>query len=179
MKASRFTGGPSIVELRRSCSRRPIALWQSGLTVVELMVAAAILIVLGNVASVSIAGYREKVRVSKTIEDIRLIEIQISTYYTLNGDYPESLNDIKEGSAVDRWGNPLCYLRISDSDEMKGHGGKGKQRRDRNLNPINTDFDLYSMGKDGETATQLNSQKGRDDIVRARDGEFVGLASDF
>jgi general secretion pathway protein G len=60
-----------------------------------------------------------------------------------------------------------------------GGNGKGKVRRDRNMNPINTDYDLYSMGKDGDTSTELNSGKGRDDVIRALNGEFVGLASDF
>jgi general secretion pathway protein G len=65
------------------------------------------------------------------------------------------------------------------SDKGNGGSGKGKLRRDRNMNPINSDYDLYSMGKDGETSTQLNSTKGKDDIIRALNGEFVGLASDF
>lgn len=168
----------SLMELCKSFRGSRVK-WPPGFTLVEAMVAVAIVFVLGNVAGLSIAGYREKVRVSKTIEDIRMLDIQISSYFTLNGDYPESLNDIHEGGAVDRWGYPFRYLRISDSNEVKGSGGKGKQRRDRSLNPINTDYDLYSVGKDGDTSTQLNSQKGKDDIVRARNGEFVGLASDF
>jgi general secretion pathway protein G len=107
--------------------------------------------------------------------------LSIDVYGIENGDYPPSLSDLQEGTYVDRWGNPYQYLRIADSDDVKGHGhgGKGKQRRDRNLNPINTDYDLFSMGKDGETATQLNSAKGRDDIIRALNGDYIGLASDF
>jgi hypothetical protein len=60
-----------------------------------------------------------------------------------------------------------------------GINGKGELRRDRNMNPINTDYDLYSMGKDGETSTQVHSQKGKDDIIRALNGEYVGLGADF
>ena len=42
--------------------------------------------------------------------------------------------------------------------------------------PINTYSDLYSLGEDGQTNPSLNSNFGRDDIVVARDGGFVGLA---
>ena len=57
--------------------------------------------------------------------------------------------------------------------------GKGGFRKDRFLVPINTDFDLYSMGADGASVGPLTSAVSRDDIVRANDGGFVGLASDF
>jgi hypothetical protein len=39
--------------------------------------------------------------------------------------------------------------------------------------------DLYSSGKDGESRTPLTARPSRDDIVVARDGAFVGLATDF
>jgi general secretion pathway protein G len=56
---------------------------------------------------------------------------------------------------------------------------RGQMRKDRNLVPINTDFDLYSMGKDGETVMPLTTPKSQDDIVRASNGAFVGLGSDY
>jgi len=45
--------------------------------------------------------------------------------------------------------------------------------------PINSDFDLYSMGKDGRSVAPLTAKDSRDDIVRANDGGYVGLASEF
>ena len=75
--------------------------------------------------------------------------------------------------------SPNSAHAAQSGDNGNGGNGKGKLRRDRNMNPINSDYDLYSMGKDGETSTQLNSTKGKDDIIRALNGEFVGLASDF
>jgi general secretion pathway protein G len=35
------------------------------------------------------------------------------------------------------------------------------------------------MGKDGETDTPLTASISKDDIVRANDGAFIGLASKF
>jgi general secretion pathway protein G len=55
----------------------------------------------------------------------------------------------------------------------------GQMRKDKNMVPINTDFDLYSMGKDGESVLPLTAKKSQDDIVRASNGAFVGLGSDY
>lgn len=45
--------------------------------------------------------------------------------------------------------------------------------------PINSDYDLYSKGKDGKSQKPLTAAASRDDIVRAGNGAFVGLASDY
>ena len=73
----------------------------------------------------------------------------------------------------DPWGHPYQYLKI------EGSKGKGDVRKDHTLNPINSDFDLYSMGRDGVSRTQISNKDSLDDIIRANDGGFVGLASDF
>jgi len=58
-------------------------------------------------------------------------------------------------------------------------GGIGGARKDRFLVPINSDFDLYSMGVDGESVGPLTAIKSHDDIIRANDGGYYGLASNF
>lgn len=58
-------------------------------------------------------------------------------------------------------------------------GGIGGARKDRFLVPINSDFDLYSMGKDRNTVAPLNPPKSQDDVIRASDGGFYGLARNF
>jgi len=45
--------------------------------------------------------------------------------------------------------------------------------------PINSDFDLWSMGPDGKSVPPLTAKASRDDIVRANDGTFYGWASDY
>ena len=60
-----------------------------------------------------------------------------------------------------------------------GNGSAGKPRKDRFLHPINSDYDLYSMGKDGESVEPLTAKKSHDDVIRANDGSFVGLAVEF
>ena len=54
-----------------------------------------------------------------------------------------------------------------------------KPRRDKILKPITSDYDLYSMGVDGETKENLNAKESRDDIIRASEGDYVGLAENF
>ncbi len=52
-------------------------------------------------------------------------------------------------------------------------------RRDGVDKPLSLDYDLYSMGADGVTQKKLNHAKSQDDIVRARSGKFVDLASKY
>jgi general secretion pathway protein G len=51
-----------------------------------------------------------------------------------------------------------------------------RPRKDKQLQPINTDYDLYSVGKDGDSVAPLTAKKSLDDIVRAGEGAYVGLA---
>jgi general secretion pathway protein G len=60
-----------------------------------------------------------------------------------------------------------------------GGGAAAQARKDRFLVPLNTDFDLYSVGRDGESVPALTAAKSRDDVVRAANGSFIGLASKF
>ena len=58
-------------------------------------------------------------------------------------------------------------------------GGVGGARKDRFLVPLNSDFDVYSMGKDRDSVMPLSPPKSHDDVLRASDGGFYGLAKNF
>ena len=77
------------------------------------------------------------------------------------------------GDLKDPWGNNYQYLNIETTT------GLGKMRKDRFLVPLNTDFDLYSMGKDGDSQSPLTAEVSHDDIIRANDGEYIGIASEY
>jgi general secretion pathway protein G len=77
------------------------------------------------------------------------------------------------GQTLDPWGRPYRYLDLTKPQSIGG------ARKDKRLNPLNTDFDLYSVGKDGETLPPLPPKVSQDDVVRARDGRFIGLGKDF
>ncbi len=76
---------------------------------------------------------------------------------------------------IDPWGNPYRYLNI----EALANPGVGAVRKDHNLIPINGDYDLYSMGKDGRSVSPITGSPGQDDILRAGNGGYVGLAGDY
>ncbi len=53
------------------------------------------------------------------------------------------------------------------------------RRRDRYLFPLNTDYDLFSLGPNGQTTVSLGESLGQDDVIRANNGGFFGTASDY
>ncbi|MBL8738034.1 MAG: type II secretion system protein [Planctomycetes bacterium] len=53
------------------------------------------------------------------------------------------------------------------------------RRRDRYLFPLNTDYDLFSLGPDVATAVSLGDKLGNDDVIRANNGGYFGVASEY
>lgn len=144
-----------------------------GITLIELVVLVAILGTLAAVGIPAYSNYREKARITKAAGDIVLIQFDIRLYTSANnGQLPANLNALGRGPILDPWGNPYQYLIISTAVP-------GQVRKDRFLVPLNTDYDLYSKGKDGVSSPPLTAHQSRDDIVRASNGSFIGLASDF
>lgn len=147
---------------------------QLAFTLIELLVAVLIAATLLMVAVPSYQEHIENTKRSAAIKDVAVLSLKIEQYRGITGGFPASLDDLNITLPTDPWGNAYQYLAI-DFDPPPV---TGKLRRDKNLIPLNSDFDLYSMGADGKTQTQLTAAKARDDIVRAGNGSFVGLASD-
>lgn len=145
----------------------------AGLTLIELMLVVALVAVLAAIAMPVYTNYRERVNRTIAIQDVRILQLLISDHAANGGSFPASLADVGNGGKLDPWGHAYQYV------DLTGAGGIGKARKDHKLNPINSDFDLFSMGKDGVFKSQLTQKDSLDDIVRARDGAFVGLASTF
>ncbi len=144
----------------------------SGFTLLELLIAVALLGVLAAMLIPTFLSYLHETKVRRAITDIRLIERDISLYMDAKADIPDSLEDLPSPIIPrDPWGQPYEYYPFKDN------GYKGKARHNLSEVPINTDYDLYSIGRDGDTHKQVH--KAPDDIIRAHDGDFVGLAKDY
>lgn len=212
-----------------------------GFTLIELMLAVAIVGILSSLAVPNYLGFIEKARVARAVAEMNSLAKEVKGYALSTEQYPDSLVQIGRSSTwLDPWGNPYQYYRINCGAALIGRldnlespaigavglvlpvsvalppvkarvsfavgegdhheariyliqaggppggggggppcGGIGGARKDRFLVPINSDFDLYSMGKDGQSVGPLTAQKSHDDVIRANDGGFYGLASNF
>ena len=152
------------------------AAWrQPGFTLIELMLAVAVAALLATIAVPQYANYRYRAQVKVAMQDIYALQNNIERYYTNNNQYPATLADlgIDPATCLDPWGFPYQYLNHA------GVSGKGGFRKDRNLNPLNSDYDLYSIGADGVSKMPITQKESLDDVIRASNGAYVGLASDF
>jgi general secretion pathway protein G len=144
---------------------------QNGFTIVELLVTIAIM---GIVSSISVTLYKDYTAgadVNRAISEIRMIDLLIKDYRLTTRRLPPNLAAIGV-EYPDPWGNDYEYLDISTAN-------LGQVRKDHNLVPINTDFDLYSMGPDGASVSALTAQSSRDDVIRANNGRYVGTAEGY
>jgi general secretion pathway protein G len=154
-----------------SCDRRRVR--GAGFTLLEVLVTVAALGILATIALGQYGRYMDRVKVARAVVDIGGIEARIGHYENENRVLPDSLADLGPSVPLDPWGNPYQYLNHQTAI------GKGAFRKDKRIVPINSDYDLYSMGKDGASVPPLTASVSRDDIVRANDGRFIGLVSDY
>ena len=149
----------------------------SGFTLIEIMIVIAIIGCLSAIAVPNYLKYKNNARIAVAIADIRIIEKQIALFvFDNDGQLPNSLNNLTTISIViDPWGNPYRYLRINGGLPSAA----GLARKDHMLVPVNSDYDLYSMGPDGKSKPAFTANSSQDDIVRANDGGYVGLVSNY
>lgn len=146
----------------------------AGFTLIEVMIAVAIVALLASVAMPAYTAWRNRALSRQTGQELAVMSAIIDQYGADNGGvYPADLSVVGLSAKTDPWGRTYTYVRISDN------GSSALRRQDKSTNPINLDYDLYSVGPDGLTAKQLDNASSKDDIVRGRNGRFFGLASDF
>jgi len=170
-----FRGGAPPVRSARARSRfrRCSKARASGFTLIELLIVIAITLTIAAIAIPNLLAALERARVARAVGDIRTIGNAVLAYQVANTQCPDTLAQIGYGANLDPWGQPYQYLNFANAN------GKGAMRKDRFLVPINSYFDLYSVGKDGQTVAPLTPKVSQDDVIWANDGAYIGLASDY
>jgi len=144
--------------------------WRArGFTLIEMLAVTVIASALASIAIPSLQRAVEHARVARAIGDIRALQIELDALDSL----PPSLDDIGRGSLRDPWQHPYRYAPFPAGPAPPG------ARTDRFGVAVNTRYDLYSAGKDGLTSAPLTAGASLDDVVRASDGGYIGLASKF
>jgi len=142
-----------------------------GFSLVELLVVLAILAVIVSFAVPAFYQLLERAKTSGCISELRTLEKDIIAFAAENRVYPNSLADLGLGPVSDPWGNAYQYRNHANGDpprlDMLG------------ILPLNTDFDIYSLGKDGLSMPKISEAVSLDDVVRAGDGGWVGLGENF
>ena len=166
----------------------------SGFTLVELAIVLTLIGLVAGMTGTSYLRYVERARIAQAVAEISNMSVAIDGLRVFEfAPPPNSLSEFDLATPIDPWGNPYHYLRIEgvfvaspgpqSSSRLPavaaGPPAPSKPRKDRFLKPINTDYDLYSSGPDGISQGSLESRASRDDVVRALNGAYVGLAELF
>ena len=115
------------------------------------MIAVAIIGTLASIAIPNYTSYIERSNITKIITEFKVIETAAYAFQADNNRLPDTLTEAGLGNPVDPWGNPYVYYRMDNVP-------KGvKIRKDKSLHPVNTDFELYSIGADGKSVAPFTA----------------------
>ena len=146
-----------------------------GWTLLELIAALTVSGILASLALSSYSSVIERTKINQAMVDIAMIHSAVEKQRLNNNNkLPITLAEIGMDQK-DPWGNPYPYLNF---ETLPGKS-KGKVRKDHNLVPLNSEYDLYSKGPDGKSVSPLTAKASRDDIIMANDGAYIGPASEY
>ena len=143
-----------------------------GYTLIELLVVMVLIGILASIALPTFRDLRIRAEIANAVGEISAIQQEITEFSILNNRLPNNLSEIGRDGELDPWGRSYVYLNHASAAEAE-------KRKDRFLVNVNADYDLYSLGPDGATQPPFTDATAWDDVVRANDGGFVGLAEVF
>ena len=161
-----------LIKKHKNKNAKLISRQSKAFTIIEVVIAIAILSVVAVIAIPIYTQYKVKLDTAIAVKDIVNIQVAVESYNQAKDLLPNSLTDVNMNLLFDPWGNSYQYLNFDGAPI-------GAMRKDQALVPINSDYDLYSMGPDGASTAPLTAADSRDDIVRGNNGSFIGVAADY
>ncbi len=143
-----------------------------GFTLVELVMVVGILLTLTALAAPSFLSALTNARYARAVGDIYTFQTDIESFSSSTGKLPNTLADVGRAGVNDPWGMPYVYTNCSTAK-------KSQFRKDHFGHPLNSDFDLFSSGPDRQWKPRINNKQSKDDVVRAANGSFIGMASQY
>ena len=143
-----------------------------GFTLLELIL---VVLIVGILSAIGVPVYNKFLNKARSVQAVAEIstlekEIMMYKYEDPNQRLPTTLTQLSKKDITDPWGRPYQYAQTA---------ALGTPRQDRFSVNLNSDYDLYSLGEDGQSAPSLTAAASQDDIVRANDGGYIGLASEY
>jgi general secretion pathway protein G len=128
---------------------------KNGFSLMEIMIAVAIMGLLASIAIPNLMGYMQKANKEKTTQHLNLFKSSITQYYADTGRFPRALDDLmdkpdSEDPLAKKWQGP--YI------ESKGGGlpqdGWGQDFVYELTPGAAHPYELYSYGPEGEDAPE-------------------------
>lgn len=154
----------------------PCVLNRSGFTLLELLFVLAIIGTLASIAIPAYSNYINQARIAVAETDLKNISLRLDAYQLEFNGFPDTLAQAGI-TLTDPWGHVYQYIPIQDR-HLTGKN-KVQPRKDKFQHPLNTDYDIWSMGPDGASQLPLTAKVSRDDIIRANNGSYLGLAENY
>ena len=151
---------------------------EAGFSLIELMMVIAIMSILLTMAIPFYQGVVSSAEVRSSVADLETMSRVIDAYIGQHGHAPETLKEVGIEGFVDPWGRPYEYQRLMgplDSPEVVAANVRLSEDGIR----INTDYDLFTIGADGEFVANVSAPVSQDDVIRGDNGSYTGLAEHY
>ncbi len=121
---------------------------QQGFTLVEILIAIAIVAIMAVVTVPSYLGRLERGRADATRQSLRVVKSAVEQFYGDVGQFPERLDDLVKKPTNEK----LAKKWVSPYIEKKPRDGWGNQFQYKPTPGQEQQYELYSFGKNGKGA---------------------------